>query len=270
VSTATLKLWDVDKALATAANSSSTTAASPPPLRVHKVFSNKYPESEVTALAVHDPSSSSGSGGSAAASHSSTAAASGGPALLIAVGLAAGSVYLFSTDTAGPKGKLHHTGRLNARPKGDELWKVSMVAFTKQHSKGGSGGGGGSNRTGASATAAAADAAGAGSRSKGHQQSQQQQQQAEPCWLYVVTESQTLCFNMADLSPTILDQQGSSCGACSVVRDGLLLVARDDALYEYTTDTRAGCTAFDGKCGPRVLVVAHASSNQLCSRGVRG
>jgi hypothetical protein len=161
-------------------------------------------------------------------------------------------VYLFSTDTAGPKGKLHHTGRLNARPKGGELWKVSMVAFTKQHSKGGSGGG--SNRTGAAATAAAAsDAAGAGSRSKGHQQSQQQQQ-AEPCWLYVVTESQTLCFNMADMAPTILDQQGSSCGACAVVRDGLLLVARDDALYEYTTDTRAGCTAFDGEWQQQTVV----------------
>jgi hypothetical protein len=31
------------------------------------------------------------------------------------------------------------------------------------------------------------------------------------------------------------------------VREHLVLVARDDALYDYTPDTRAGCTAFDGK-----------------------
>ncbi len=30
------------------------------------------------------------------------------------------------------------------------------------------------------------------------------------------------------------------------VRDGHLLVAQDDALYEYTQDTRAGCSAFGG------------------------
>jgi hypothetical protein len=154
-------------------------------------------------------------------------------------------VYLFSADVAGPKGKLHHTGRLNARPDGGELWKVSTLAFTTQHSKGSSSSGGGgtsSNRQGASAAAAAdAAAASAGSsRSKG-------QQQAQPVWLFVVTESQTLCYNMADNAKTILDQQGSACGACAVVRDGLLVVARDDALYEYTTDTRAGCTAFDGE-----------------------
>jgi hypothetical protein len=122
VSTATLKLWDADKALAAAANSSSSsTLASPAPLRVHKVFSNKYPESEVTALAVHDPSGSSSSGSSAgltSSSSSSVAAGAAASALVIAVGLAAGSVYLFSADIAVLIFKLHHTGRLNARPEG--------------------------------------------------------------------------------------------------------------------------------------------------------
>eukprot|EP00775_Hariotina_reticulata_P008195 gene8195-8386_t len=51
---------------------------------------------------------------------------------------------------------------------------------------------------------------------------------------------------MGDLSKTILDQQGVHSGPCAVLKDKLLLVARDDALYEYTQDTRAGCTAFDG------------------------
>jgi hypothetical protein len=267
VSTATLKLWDVDRALAAAAAASSTStssaAASPAPLRLHKLFSNKYPESEVTALAVYDPSSSSG----AAAGHSSSASTSSSStsaaaSLQIAVGLAAGSVYLFSADTAGPKGKLHHTGRLNARPEGGELWRVSAVAFTRQNSKSSSSSGGGSSaRKGAAATASAGAAAAldaataAGSRSKGQPQSQQQQQ-PEPVWLYVVTESQTLCFSMADNSKTILDQQGSACGACAVLPGGLLVEARDDALYEYTTDTRAGCTAFDGehgRCSHRVV-----------------
>lgn len=278
VSTATLKLWDVDRALAAAAassTSSSSAAASPAPLRLHKLFSNKYPESEVTALAVYDPSSSSG----AAAGHSSstTAGSSSAPAaasLLIAVGLAAGSVYLFSADTAGPKGKLHHTGRLNARPEGGEVWRVSALAFTRQNSRSSSSsGGGGSGRKGAATTASAGTAAAldapaaAGSRSKGQPQSQQQQ--PEPVWLYVVTDSQTLCFSMADNSKTILDQQGSPCGACAVVPGGLLVEARDDALYEYTTDTRAGCTAFDGEpCGvagySSVLAARHARVTGAC------
>eukprot|EP00878_Enallax_costatus_P016671 GHUV01017491.1.p1 GENE.GHUV01017491.1~~GHUV01017491.1.p1 ORF type:complete len:607 (+),score=167.44 GHUV01017491.1:135-1823(+) len=51
---------------------------------------------------------------------------------------------------------------------------------------------------------------------------------------------------MADQSKSILDQQGLLSGACATLREGLLMVARDDALYEYTTDTRAGCTAFEG------------------------
>jgi len=260
VSTATLKLWDTDKAMAAAAaaaSSSSGAATAPAPLRSLKVFSSKYPESEVTALSIHDPSSSSGMApapstvagtAAAAASSSSTAAAAaaGVPPLLIAVGLAAGSVYLFSLEGGGAKCRLHHTGRLNARPDTGELWKVNTVAFTtQQHTRSGSSSGGGSRQT----AAAAPDASSSTARSKAQQQQQQQQQQqGGAVWLYVVTESQTLCYNMSDMSRTILDQQGSSCGSCAVVRDdGVLVVSRDDALYEYTTDTRAGCTAFDGE-----------------------
>lgn len=124
------------------------------------------------------------------------------------------------------------------------------MAFTMQPRKGSSGGGGGgSGRQGCADAVAAASATTSSRGGRGReQQAAAAAAAAEPVWLHVVTESQTLCYNMSDLSKTILDQQGSGCGDCVVVRDGLLVVARDDALYEYTTDTRAGCTAFDGEC----------------------
>jgi hypothetical protein len=176
------------------------------------------------------------------------------------VGLAAGHVYLFSGDVSGAKGKLHHTGKLTARPDRGESWKVNAIAFTPVHSSS-------SSSTAAQATALVPGLSGASTQVKGSGRAAgvtpgpgpaadaaaaahagaivaaEQQEQ----WLYVVTESQTLAFHMGDLSKTILDQQGAHSGLCAVLKDKLLLVARDDALYEYTQDTRAGCTAFDGE-----------------------
>eukprot|EP00879_Flechtneria_rotunda_P007092 GHRR01007444.1.p1 GENE.GHRR01007444.1~~GHRR01007444.1.p1 ORF type:complete len:921 (+),score=350.13 GHRR01007444.1:614-3376(+) len=259
ISSATIKLWDTER-VATAATAvtngavsaagssppasgvSATLAANVPPFRIQKVFNSKYPESEVTALAVTDRAGSSSG-------------------ILIAVGLAAGSVYLFNGEAASQKGKLHHTGRLSARPDAGELWKVNALAFTQQRSKQSSA----PERTqqspvGAPGTAPAvsttssklaaltgrATAAATGSAAASEAAAGVPSAQHEGVWLHVVTEAQTLVYHMADLSKTILDQQGLHCGSCAVVRDGVLLVARDDALYEYTTDTRAGCTAFDG------------------------
>lgn len=253
ISTATIKIWESDRVIAAAANATaansaaaalsalpqaaavSTTAASLPPLRIQKVFSSKYPESEVTALAVAD---------------------SGASSLVVTVGLAAGSVYLFTGDISSLKGKLHHTGKLNVRPDAGDLWRVSALAF-KEH-KATSSSSSGRDKTsaaaGSSSTSSSAASAGtskiaalSGRTAAAEATAVSPASEPEQQWLFVVTESQTLVFNMADQSKTILDQQGLSCGACAVLRDGLLMVARDDALYEYTTDTRAGCTAFDGK-----------------------
>jgi len=233
------------------------TTAAVQPLRVQKLFNSKYPESEVTALALSDSRTQQVFTGSSAAGP----AATGPGSLLIAVGLAAGHVYLFSGDVSGAKGKLHHTGKLTARPDRGESWKVNAIAFTPVHSSSSS------SSTAAQATALVPGLSGASTQVKGSGRAAgvtpgpgpaadaaaaahagavvaaEQQEQ----WLYVVTESQTLAFHIGDLSKTILDQQGVHSGLCAVLKDKLLLVARDDALYEYTQDTRAGCTAFDGE-----------------------
>lgn len=39
---------------------------------------------------------------------------------------------------------------------------------------------------------------------------------------------------------TILDQQGCAGPHLSLIRNGLLVVARDEGLYDFTLDTRAG------------------------------
>lgn len=88
MSSATLRVWDLDKmgpvlsassaaTAATAAGGSgpaAAAAAAPSPARHHKVFGPKHPESEVTALAVSEAVA---------------------PALMVAVGLASGEVALF-------------------------------------------------------------------------------------------------------------------------------------------------------------------------------
>lgn len=45
---------------------------------------------------------------------------------------------------------------------------------------------------------------------------------------------------------TILDQMGTKQPRCCLLRNGLLVVARSEGLYDYTLDTRAGCTVFEG------------------------
>ena len=45
---------------------------------------------------------------------------------------------------------------------------------------------------------------------------------------------------------TILDQSGAKTPRCCLLRNGLLVVARSEGLYDYTLDTRAGCTVFEG------------------------
>jgi hypothetical protein len=100
--------------------------------------------------------------------------------------------------------------------------------------------------------------------------------------LYVATESQTLCFRVQDGSRSVLEPRGLAVNAAAAAtlrpaepRGGggggggsggdddpaaaaavaaaaasappLLVVGRDDALYDYTLDTRAGCTVFAGR-----------------------
>jgi hypothetical protein len=113
------------------------------------------------------------------------------------------------------------------------LFARTHDAFAPSSASAAAGGGGGDG--GAAAAAAAAAAA---------QESQ---------WLFAATESQTIAFNVTDGSKNILDQAGVPSGACAAVRGPLLVVARDDALYDYTADTRAGCTVFDGRGGGAVL-----------------
>ncbi|KAF8068385.1 VPS11 [Scenedesmus sp. PABB004] len=224
ISSATLKVWEGDR-LAAAAAAASAGAGGPPaavaPLRTARVFSSKYPESEVTALAVSDASPT-------------------GAGLTVAVGVAAGAAYLFTGDAATPRGKakLNHAGKLAARPDAGEAWRVNALAFTHQFSGAAAPPGGGAGAGGAAAAGGGASGAGPAAGSGGAEHEGQ--------YLHVVTESQTLAFHLADQARTILDQQGVSVGACVALRGGLLLVARDDALYEYTSDTRAGCTAYDG------------------------
>jgi hypothetical protein len=68
ISNTTLKLWEVEQLV---------TGATPTPIKAHKAFSSKHPESQVTSLAVAGSTASS---------------------LIIAVGLGSGYAYLFKAD----------------------------------------------------------------------------------------------------------------------------------------------------------------------------
>lgn len=129
-SSSSLKLWDVDKILlakqgqqqptpqqqlpkatswaggallsssggtvgSISSSGGGTPAGPPQPFKSVKLFSAKYPESDVTAVAAKEAvtgntSSSSSSGGTA-----------GGPVVTVAVGLGSGFVYLLSADLSG-------------------------------------------------------------------------------------------------------------------------------------------------------------------------
>lgn len=69
---------------------------------------------------------------------------------------------------------------------------------------------------------------------------------------FVVTEAETLSFTLqppglAVVQRTVLDPQGAASARCTCMRDHLLLVGRDQGVYEYTLDSRAGCSAFEGR-----------------------
>ncbi|KAI8469810.1 MAG: hypothetical protein J3K34DRAFT_511770 [Monoraphidium minutum] len=245
VSTAAIKVWERSKltalapplpppgaaAAAAAAAPSGGAAAAPPaappplaqvaPLKVQKLFNSKYPEAEPTALAVTDAAA---------------------PALTVAVGLGSGMVYLFQGDLS--KGaKLHHTSKLSARPERGDLWAVTALFFPPPPGAPpppppppapARGAGGAAAAPGAGSPAPAPPPPPGDGRGK------------DSLWLFAATESQTLAFDASDGSKNILDQAGVPAGACAALRGPLLLVAREDALYDYTIDTRAGCTVFDG------------------------
>ena len=151
----------------------------------------------------------------------------------VAVGLASGSVYIYQGEIA--RVKLAHNGKLSCRAEGGQVVPVTALHFVPP-----------------SSNIPVSDSG---------------------QWLWVVTEAQTLALRLGDGLKNILDQSGSPTGGCVQVvefkpdgpvgthqekekgerREWRLVVARADALYDYTLDTRAGCTVFDGKvpqCSP--------------------
>ncbi|EFJ42126.1 hypothetical protein VOLCADRAFT_107382 [Volvox carteri f. nagariensis] len=119
-----------------------------------------------------------------------------------------------------PRAKLHHSRRLSARPDEGDMLSVTGLELTGT---------------------------------------------SDLLSLFVVTESLTLCFHLQAntkvqvrgvVGPgggvgggwTVLDRQGSPGPRCCCLRPGgsLLTVARSEGLYDYTADTRAGCTVFEG------------------------
>ncbi|MEW5305680.1 MAG: hypothetical protein WDW36_008205 [Sanguina aurantia] len=224
-SSSSLKLWDVDKiSLAKQAqqqptqqpqqpkssgwtggsvtvsgpvggNAAGTVPSGPPqPFKSVKLFSAKYPESDVTAVAAKESVTGGGD------SSGSSSGAVGGPGVTVAVGLGSGFVYLLSADLSA-KGKIVHTGKISARPEREDLCGVYGL---------------------------------------------QLQGDADLLSLFVVTESQTLSFNLQTNTKTMLDQQGSRVRGCCALKASLLVVAREAGLFDYSLDTRAGCTVFEG------------------------
>ncbi|KAG1673844.1 hypothetical protein FOA52_012869 [Chlamydomonas sp. UWO 241] len=182
-------------------------------LRTVKLFTPQggYTEAEVTAFAA--------------------AVTPGSSTLTAAVGLSSGMVYVISGDVSG-KGKLQHTAKLNARPDGGDHCVVMglqlLVPGTGPHAKAGNVGWGFARHAPLPPPLLTEDGL------------------VPQHALFVVTESQTLSFNVQTGLRTILDQQGSRHARCTLLRNGLLVVARDEGLYDYTLDTRAGCTVFEG------------------------
>lgn len=130
--------------------------------------------------------------------------------LTIAAGLASGSVYVMQGE-ASAAAKLRHTAKLVARPDHSDLWCVHGLEFSGD--------------------------------TEGHAAGNERS-----CpMLFVVTESQTLTFNLSNGSKAILDAQGVRAAGCCMMRGCTLVVARDDAMYEYTTESRGGCSVFEGR-----------------------
>ncbi|KAJ2051434.1 Vacuolar protein sorting-associated protein 11 [Coemansia sp. S16] len=71
--------------------------------------------------------------------------------------------------------------------------------------------------------------------------------------LFATTTAQTLAFDTSGSKsdPSILEERGCGIGCSLVNDDNELIVARDEAIYVYTTEGRGPCFAFDA---PKVLI----------------
>ncbi|KAG2427668.1 hypothetical protein HXX76_012317 [Chlamydomonas incerta] len=268
-SSTTVKLWPAEKLLAAAsalangtagsagkagaagagAGAASATGAAPlaaaasamTAAKVTKVFGShsgqQYPEAAVTAAAAAEGSVSTAAAAAALAAGLGVgvdpAAASGGAgggmtALTVALGLASGHVVVLTGEIGPPGGNIPKARLSHSR-------RLSARPDQGDHW----------SVTGLELTGT-----------------------ADLLSLFVVTESQTLSFHLQTNTKTVLDPQGSSAPRCCCLRPGgaLLTVARAEGLYDYTADTRAGCTVFEGpkqRLAPfgRYLVVVTRDDN---------
>lgn len=101
VSSTTMKIWDIEKIELTPGNSTQQ------PIRNQKIFSQKYPESEITAIAVHEVTN-----------HMT----------YMALGLASGFVYWIQGDLVRDRLVIN---QLDARPLGSDLWCVKGMGFSQ-------------------------------------------------------------------------------------------------------------------------------------------
>jgi hypothetical protein len=256
ISTATIKVWELDKLLRpttppTSAAASGDTAHVPytsnaTPLRVQKVFNARRPESEVTAFAVSE-----------ASAFVTTAA----------VGLASGQVLIFQGDVA--RSKLAHTLKLSCRPDSSKVVSVTSLHFvppssllpvaesglwlwavTEEQTL--------CLRVAEGSKPNILDQAGCSLGTCVQVVELHSDHQAAPgASLHhrhtsSVGSSSSKAAGGPGASPAAAGGAGGVKGAegkggDKERRDWRLVVARDDALYEYTLDTRAGCVAIDGE-----------------------
>ncbi|KAG2428575.1 hypothetical protein HYH02_014378 [Chlamydomonas schloesseri] len=271
-SSTTVKLWPAEKLLAAAAaladgGSGSGSghggaaggggATGAPPLaaaasgmnaaKVTKVFGShsgqQYPEAAVTAAAAAEGAVSTAAAAAALAAGLGVgvdpAAAAGGAgggmtALTVAIGLASGHVVVLTGEIGPPGGNIPKARLSHSR-------RLSARPDQGDHW----------SVTGLELTGT-----------------------ADLLSLFVVTESQTLSFHLQTNTKTVLDPQGSAAPRCCCLRPGgaLLTVARAEGLYDYTADTRAGCTVFEGpkqRLAPfgRYLVVVTRDDNASTGGG---
>ncbi|GIM12899.1 hypothetical protein Vretimale_16129 [Volvox reticuliferus] len=274
-SSTTVKLWSGEKLVAAAAavmdgggaggqvGSSGASAATGPSslagiaasmtaLKVTKVFGyhsgQQYPESPVTAAAAAEGGSNgtglTGLTGTSSGSGSGAGGADATSSLTVALGLASGSVVVLV-------GEVHAAPAAGGTPRAKLSHSRRLSARPDE--------GDFLSVTGLELTGT-----------------------SDLLSLFVVTESQTLCFHLQTNTKTVLDPQGSPAPRCCCLRPGgsLLTVARSEGLYDYTADTRAGCTVFEGTkqrlttFGRYLVVVTRddspsaASSNLLSGGGL--
>lgn len=258
ISTATIKVWELDKLLRPTTPPTSAAAASgegtpvpytsnATPLRIQKVFNARRPESEVTAFAVSE-----------ASAFVTTAA----------VGLASGQVLVFQGDVA--RGKLAHTLKLSCRPDSSKVVSVTSLHFvppssllpvaesglwlwavTEAQTL--------CLRVAEGSKPNILDQAGCSLGSCVQVVELHSEHQGSPGTSSHHRHTSSLgsssrAAGVPGLSPAAAAAVGGGGGKGAEgkggdkeKRDWRLVVARDDALYEYTLDTRAGCVAIDGE-----------------------